>query len=163
MTYQYLEHLTWADIAFEASGETLEELFKSASEAMLKVMVANTSSIRDLEKREVILVSEYSNLIKSVDFFLHAFLQKLIFFKDAEQLLFKPRDVRFRKILIEKPHQQRGKRSFEKGLELSAEVWGERIDPGRHELITDVKAVTMHQFHIERIGTTWHAQVILDV
>ncbi|MEO7164981.1 MAG: archease [Bdellovibrionia bacterium] len=163
MTYQYLDHLTWADVAFEASGETLEELFVSASEAILKVMIAHTFSIQKIERREIFLVSEYSDLVQSVDFLLHAFLQKLIFYKDAEQLLLKPREVRFQHTLSNKLNQQAEGKIFGKGLELYAEVWGEKIDSRRHELITDVKAVTMHQFHVERRGSVWHAQVVIDV
>jgi SHS2 domain-containing protein len=46
---------------------------------------------------------------------------------------------------------------------LAAIARGERIDPSRHPLLTDVKAVTLHGFTLEKTATTWRASVLLDV
>ncbi len=49
-------------------------------------------------------------------------------------------------------------------LILSVELWGETIDPQRHELLTEIKAVTRHQLSA-RPGTDgmWSATILLDV
>jgi len=49
-------------------------------------------------------------------------------------------------------------------LTLSASLWGEVFDPGRHELLTEIKAVTRHQMVAERDRTgRWRATMLLDV
>jgi SHS2 domain-containing protein len=34
---------------------------------------------------------------------------------------------------------------------------------GHHPLLTDVKAVTLHRFAVEKIAAGWKATVVLDV
>lgn len=46
---------------------------------------------------------------------------------------------------------------------VAAVVAGEAVDPARHDLHGEVKAVTWHGFALERISTGWRAHVILDV
>lgn len=47
--------------------------------------------------------------------------------------------------------------------ELTATVRGEAYDAGRHELYTEIKAVTYHGLDVNRKGDTWEAQVIVDM
>jgi len=46
---------------------------------------------------------------------------------------------------------------------LVATLRGERIDPDRHGLRADVKAVTLHGFSLVRRGSGWEATVVLDI
>ena len=46
---------------------------------------------------------------------------------------------------------------------LRAEAQGEPIDPQRHELDMEVKAVTWHGLKVERAGDRWLAEVIVNV
>ena len=46
MPYRYLEEIGTADIAFEATGRDLPELFKEAADATTKVNAANGSARR---------------------------------------------------------------------------------------------------------------------
>ena len=45
MTYHYLEDFAIADIAFEAAGKNLEELFIAAADATMNVMVEEIGAI----------------------------------------------------------------------------------------------------------------------
>jgi SHS2 domain-containing protein len=74
----------------------------------------------------------------------------LIFYKDAELLLFNV----FHFDIIE----QKGDSWY-----LSADACGEEIDLQSHELLADVKAVTLYKFAVEKTLEGWHASVILDV
>jgi len=47
------------------------------------------------------------------------------------------------------------------GLLITA--WGEGIDPGRHELRTEVKAVTWHDLEARDTGEGWEGSVLLDI
>ena len=76
-------------------------------------------------------------------------LQELIFLKDAERLL-----LRMRQLEIE----EKDKRLFLRGI-----AEGEPLDVERHHQRADVKAVTLHDFSIERTESGWKARVLLDI
>jgi SHS2 domain-containing protein len=143
MPYKYLEEIAIADIAFEAWGSTPEELFKAAADATMNVMVADLSTIAEGEKRRIELEEE------NLDLLLFNFLQELIYYKDAQRLL-----LRVDNVHIEKT---------QKGFKLRAEACGEELNPEKHDLRVDVKAVTLHQFHVKKTSEGWWAQVILDI
>jgi len=143
MPYWYLDSLTTADIAFQASGKSIEELFLSSWDATLNVMV------KDLNTIEKNTIKEITVKNSSIDLLLFDFLQELIFYKDAEQLF-----LRIDSLRIQKPDGQ---------YQLSAEARGEPINQTRHELIVDVKAVTFHFFKVEQVHGEWQATVVLDV
>jgi SHS2 domain-containing protein len=77
MPYRYLEEIGTADIAFEASGRDLAELFRDAADATMNVMIDNIEAIRRRETRRIELSNE------QLDMLLFDFLQELIFLKDA--------------------------------------------------------------------------------
>ena len=46
---------------------------------------------------------------------------------------------------------------------LQARVAGEQLDYDRHEIFTEVKAVTYHHLYIMEANQGWEAQVIFDL
>jgi SHS2 domain-containing protein len=46
---------------------------------------------------------------------------------------------------------------------LAADVQGGTIEPGRTALGADPKAVTLHQFALERVDGGWRARVVIDI
>jgi len=44
-----------------------------------------------------------------------------------------------------------------------AEVCGEKLDPDRHEIKSEVHAVTYHKSRMQKTGDQWTAQVIFEV
>lgn len=46
---------------------------------------------------------------------------------------------------------------------LTASVWGETLDPGRHQMVGHVKAVTYHDLRIAQSPVGWEARVVVDV
>jgi SHS2 domain-containing protein len=143
MSYHFLEEIGTADIAFEATGRDLAELFSDAADATMNVMIDNLDAIEPRETRHI----ELSN--DKIDMLLFDFLQELIYFKDAERLLLRVRHVR----IDEK----------DKKYLLEAEATGETLDAARHHQRADVKAVTLHDFSVEKEGGGWKARVLLDI
>lgn len=143
MPYRYLEDIAIADIAFEAVGKTQEQLFTEAGDALMNVMVEDLNSIRASEHRDIRIRA--GNLER----LLFEYLQTIIFYKDAEQLL-----VRVPKVSIIQE---------DSSFALNADAGGEKISPKRHELLTDVKAVTLHRFQVIQIPEGWKATVVLDI
>jgi SHS2 domain-containing protein len=143
MPYKFLEDVATADIAFEATGRDLPELFTAATDATINVMIDNLNEIEARETRQI----ELSN--DNVEMLLFDFLQELIYLKDAKRLL-----LRARKIQID----HKGDTYF-----LKAKVAGERLDDARHQQRADVKAVTLHGFSVEEKDGGWKAKVLLDI
>ncbi|MDA2938750.1 archease, partial [Acidobacteria bacterium AH-259-A15] len=140
MPYEFLEDIATADIAFEAWGETLEETFVAAAEATMNVMIETLDSIEPRERREFTIENE------ALDMLLFNFLQELIFLKDSERLLLRVREA---KIDEENGHYR-----------VKVVTQGEHLDPDRHEQRVDVKAVTLHQFCLQKTDRGWVANVI---
>jgi SHS2 domain-containing protein len=143
MAYHYLEDFAIADIAFEATGKDLAELFSSAADATMNVMIEDLDTIKGREGREIELKSGEPDML------LFDLLQEVIYYKDAEQLLLRIKDM----TITERAGSYL----------LRAVGIGERLDPKRHEQRADVKAVTLHHFKVEKTGGLWKALVILDV
>ena len=143
MPYKFLEDVGTADIAFEATGRDLPELFTAAADATINVMIDNLDAIEPREARQI----ELSN--DNVEMLLFDFLQELIYFKDAERLLLRARETQI---------DQKGEAYF-----LKAKVAGERLDNTRHQQRADVKAVTLHGFSVEKFEGGWKARVLLDI
>jgi SHS2 domain-containing protein len=143
MPYHFLDDIAFADVAFAAEGATREELFASCAAALLSVLLENPEAV---EPRETLpLTLEHAEL----DLLLFAFLQEFVFYKDARRLLLRVAEVSVG--------------GAEGGFTLTARLAGERIDPSRHHLGVDVKAVTLHRFRVEETPSGWEATVILDV
>ena len=143
MPYRYLEEIAIADVAFEATGRTLEELFVAAADATTNVMVGDLASIADRERRRIRAEEG------APDMLLLDLLQELVYYKDAERLLLRVPEV----------HIQR----TDGGLTLAAEAHGEQLDAAKHMLLVDIKAVTMHHFEVIETADGWRATVVLDI
>ena len=143
MSYRYLEDIAGADVAFEVCGKDLAELFSSAADATMNVMIENLESIEYQEAVEFFIENE------ALDMLLFNFLQELVFFKDARKLL-----LRVLSVSIE---------SDDLGFTLHASAFGEKLDQKKHKPIVDVKAITMHHFSMQQSEDGWKATAVLDV
>jgi SHS2 domain-containing protein len=143
MPYKYHEEIAWADIAFEASGRSLPELFESCGLAVTNTM---TQDLRKIKLKQKI---EFGVEEKNVEQALHKFMQEIVFYKDARGLLLS----KF-KISVEESKSE---------VKVHCIAHGDKIDPKKHKMVVDVKAVTWHQYKVEKTQKGWKAFVILDV
>ena len=143
MPYKFLEEIGTADIAFEATGCDLSELFVAAADATMNVMIDNLDAIEPRETRQI----ELSN--DQIDMLLFDFLQELIYFKDAKRLLLRARETQI---------DRKDEVYF-----LKSKVAGEQLDDTRHQQRADVKAVTLHGFSVKQCDGGWKAKVLLDI
>jgi SHS2 domain-containing protein len=143
MPYRFLEEIATADVALEAWGASMGETFIAAADAAVNVMVQDLATISPQTRRQFRLENT------ELDMLLFALLEELIFLKDAEQLLLRVSDVHIQQSAT--------------GWQLDALAAGEKIDPGKHPLVVDVKAVTLHRFALEQVPEGWRALIILDI
>ena len=143
MPYRYLEDIATADVAFEATGADLPEVFTAAASAAMAVMVEDLSTIRKVTEVRVELSGD------DLEMLLFELLNELVYYKDARRLL-----LTVDSMTIE-----------ESGgvFALKATLKGEGIDRKRHPLKADVKAVTLHRFGLARADGGWRATVVLDI
>ena len=109
----------------------------------MNVMVEDLNTIAHQECRTICVEAN------AMDMLLFQLLQELIYYKDADRLL-----LRVPEVCIERQKDD---------FELNAEACGEKLNPGKHELLAGVKAVTLHRFHVEQISRGWRSTVILDI
>jgi SHS2 domain-containing protein len=143
MPYRYLDDIAIADVAFEAWGESPEEMFAAAADALLKVMLADPAS---LGKKEVLTVELVED---DLEMLLFAFLNELVFIKDARLLLLRSSALSI------------GRQG--NSYTLRADLSGDRTDRCGDLLRTDVKAITLHRFRVEQVKGKWRTTVVLDI
>ena len=141
MPYRFIEGLTTADIAFEAKGKTLKELFESAALAMFDVMA-------DPNKVDKKIIKKFKLEEDKLEDLMFKFLEEIIFFKDSDALVFNSS-----KVYINETNK----------LKLTATLYGDKIDYKKQELKVDPKAVTMHKFKVKKAKDGYTAMVVVDV
>jgi SHS2 domain-containing protein len=146
MPWRYLDDRAIADVAFSATGETLEELFHSSVDALVNAMVYDLFSIAPREEREIQLSAE------GIGMLLFELLKWVIISKDTEGLLLRIESVRI----------AQGSGNALPLATLTAVLRGERIDPMKHKLVADVKAVSLYRYRVEEVQDGWEAEVVLD-
>lgn len=143
MSYKFFEDVSIADVEFEAAGKTLKELFESAAHALTSVQIKDSRKMKPKEK--MIIEKEADD----IEMLLFSFLSELVLIKDSERLLFGKFEIEIY------PEENKWK--------LKCAAYGERINAEKHELLVDVKAVTMHKFKVEETKNGWKARVVLDI
>lgn len=141
MPFKILEDIATADVAFEASGKNLEEMFKSAALAVSSIMV-KLDTLEPVSKK-VIEITD-----KDVEKLLVRFLNEIIFIKDSDMLLFNRYHIEIKK---------------NRKYALRADMMGEKINMDKHTLGVDVKAVTYHMLEVKQEEGIWKARIILDI
>lgn len=135
--FETFEHT--ADLGLRVMAESLESLFEEAAAGLMAIVCRNPEAIQPNQTRQLHLRgSDWEEL-------LHDWLDELLFIVSAERWL----TARCRVV-------------FE-GEGLSAELAGEPIDPDRHELGQEVKAITYHGLRVVRNGGKWLAEAIVDL
>ena len=127
-----------ADIGLVAYGESVEDIFINAAYGMF-------SLIGDLEKVTETMSREVFSEALNQEELLVTWLNELLYLSDAENLIFS----RFEIVDLGQDH-------------LKAIAYGEKVDPLRHNLKTQVKAATYHLLKLEAVDG-FKAQIILDV
>lgn len=141
--FDIIEHP--ADVGFLAYGETLTELFENAALAMCS-LACTPETVEERLNREVVAGGS------DIESLLYAWLAEILAIADAEQLVFRRVEV----AQIREPEDSRYG-------EVRGIAYGEPFDRGRHIAGTYIKAVTLHQFSVERTENGYRARVFLDL
>ena len=138
-----------ADVGLTAWADSLGELLAALAEGLTDVICVRSricpAAVRKLD------VEAQDTEALAVDF-----LSKILYIFAVDGFLLAEASVR---VLAGGPGAPGGG-----GMTaISAELAGETYDPARHEIRTEVKAVTYHQIKIAPEGGRWVGRVILDL
>jgi SHS2 domain-containing protein len=135
-SWQHYEHE--ADIGVRGLGATKAEAFAQAALAMTAA-ITDPEAVRPLERVQVQCEAPDDELL------LAEWLNALVYEIATRRMLFS----RF-EVTIE-------------GAQLSADAWGEPIDPARHHPAVEVKGATFTTLRVARHEDGWLAQTVIDV
>lgn len=128
-----------ADLGLRVVAPDLNTLFAEAGQALFAAMVQQPEQVRPEVSTSVQLQAD------CLDDLLYDWLAELLYLFDTRRLL----PCRFEVAVS--------------GTCLRAELRGEPFDPDRHELATEVKAVTYHGLKVVKQADGWLAEVIVDL
>jgi SHS2 domain-containing protein len=135
--YELFEHT--ADLGLRIRATSLTALFEDAARCLVCAMVDNPEAIQPLQSDTVAIAGT------DREYLLFDWLRELLLRMEDQQTLYSAFEV---EILPE-------------GLQ--AKIAGEPIDPDRHHLSREVKAITYHELKVVRDGEDWLAEVIVDI
>ena len=141
MSYKYLDH--GADIGLEVHGDKLEDLFSEAGKALFSLMV-DLNQIKSKKKMKLSLTGS------SLEDLLYEWLSELLSTSNLQGRVY----GEFSELKIEED---------DSGFGLEATARGERVDPRRHNLGTEVKAVTYQGLEIDEDESGWGCRYVVDV
>jgi SHS2 domain-containing protein len=135
--YEHFEHT--ADIGIRARAAELNTLFEDAARGLFAVIVADPTSIAAAEEVHFkISGQDRENL-------LFDWLDELLYTFESRRIVFSSFDVAVT------------------AVGLTATARGEPLDPRRHELGMEVKAITYHGLKVKHGPEGWLAEVIVDI
>lgn len=135
--YEYFDHT--ADVGIRLSAPDLNTLFNDAGRALMGLFVENIDDVRPEQEFEFRVAGTER------DYMLFDWLSDLIRHFESTGIVLTRFEVQVT------------------GDGLTARGWGEPLDPQRHHLGNEVKAVTYHQLAVTQTADGWSAQVILDI
>src|SRR5262245_55139527 len=135
--YELFEHT--ADLGLRVRATDLNTLFAEAAACLFSAVLED---IRTAMPSQSVTV-ELSGTDR--EFLLFDWLRDLLLRFDADHMVFGKFEVQVR----------------DDGL--TGTAWGEPLDPARHMLAHEVKAITYHELKVVRDGNGWLAEVIVDI
>jgi SHS2 domain-containing protein len=135
--YETFDHT--ADLGLRVRAADLETLFVEAAQALFSVIVEDLATVQP-RQRFAVQVSG-----AAPDYLLFDWLKELLYYWDSEHVLCGRFEVHV------------------SPSGLNGTAWGETVDPARHRLLHEVKAITYHALRVEQTAEGWLAEVIVDI
>ena len=140
--FRYIDHT--ADIQSLSWGRTLEEAFSQSALSLMKVITPNLEKISRTVQKSLKIKAEDKEAL------LFDFLSEFLFIFDVEGLVFNEIDIES----IKKINKQ---------YELEAIVRGEEFDKKKHDVGTEVKAITYSFINIDESTEGVKIKIVFDI
>jgi SHS2 domain-containing protein len=127
-----------ADIGIRLRRNTREELFRDAALAMFSIMAPESEFEARIDQKVYVAGDDDEQLMVN-------WLSELNFLFQTRQ--FVPVDI-----LVEMTANA-----------LEATLTGDTVDPQKHAIVTEIKAVTYHRLEVVTEENGWRAQILFDI
>lgn len=135
--YVQLDHT--GDLRIKVTGNSLKDLFINAAYALFDIITdAETINSELAETIEVTGIDKEELLVN--------WLSELNYLYITESKVFSKFEI-----------------EHFKDIELSATVIGEKFNPYKHPINTEIKAVTFHDLQIEQLEDHWETKIVFDI
>jgi SHS2 domain-containing protein len=141
-SFRFLEDIALADIAFEAEGDSAEEVFQGCTQALLEVMADPRTVAASWERRIV-------KTDTALDDLLVEWLSEIVYWKDAAGVVFREAPL-----TLTQEHRI---------WKVDGNLIGAPVDQAVQTLRNDVKGITRHLYEVTQDGSRWKARVVVDV
>ncbi len=128
-----------ADLGLRVTAPDLESLLVEAAHGLLAMLVDNPEQVQVTSTVEVKISGQ------DPEYLLFDFLSELLVIFDTRHLLLADFEVEV------------------SGDGLLARARGEQLDPVRHRLAHEVKAITYHGLKVDKTADGWLAELIVDI
>lgn len=142
MGFEFLDHT--ADVQSKSWGKTLEEAISQTTLSLMATISPNLELIEPKIEKEVNIIAEDKESL------IFDFLSELLYLFDVEQLIFSQIKV--------KPLKQ-----LENQYKLTAILKGDVFNINKHEIGTEVKAVTYSFMQIEETKERVEILMVFDI
>ena len=141
-SFRFLDDVALADLAFDAEGDTVQEVFEAASQAVMEAMADPETVGATWTRRVEHAGSDLAEL-------LFDWLSDIVYWKDAAGVVFSRVAISVTQAGAE--------------WRLAATLTGEPVNRATQELRNDVKGVTKHLYRLHQDTGRWRVRVVLDV
>lgn len=131
------------DIGIEVMASTLPQLFERAAAGMVRVLT-DPAAVRTPEATQITVDG------RDLEALMVRWLSELNYRHTVDHVLYGTFEVE----TIDETDE---------GFILTATVHGEPIDPDRHTVYTEIKAITFHGLDVRQTDDGWVVQVIFDM
>lgn len=135
--FEIIDHT--ADVAIAAYGADLKAAFANAALGMFSIMT-DVKKVGETTARDVEVTADDTKVL------LVSWLNELLFICEVEKILFKRFEI-----------------SELSDIRIVAKCYGEKMDPKRHRIKTEIKAATYHMTQIEEKRDGVRVQVLFDI
>mgnify|MGYP000060397900 FL=1 len=137
MKYEIIDHT--ADVCIRVYGKSIEELFKNAATAMME-LITDTGKVDTSQTVEIKAEGE------TLEELLVHWLEEILYIHQVKKMVFKDFEI------INLSRNQ-----------IVGKALGENIDPDKHDLHHDIKAVTYHNLRIENLNDKLKVDIVFDI
>ena len=142
--FQIVDHT--ADVGLLVRGRDLKDCFETAARGMVSIL-CDIRSITAEARREIRVEAE------NVEELLLNWLREVLYRVEREWIVFS-------RFFIE---EESFVRKASGGYRLDARLEGGRLNPERHGICTEIKAITRHGLAVQKKDHGWELTVLFDV
>ena len=142
--FNFIDHT--ADVGLQVWSRELKSLFETTAKGMISLIV-DPKSVRKTEKKSLAIEAD------DLESLLITWLREVLYLMEKWGMVFS--DFQIQGDIFSYNNM--------KNYTFRALLTGEKVDSKRHDICTEIKAITRHGLSISKKGVCWRANILFDV